>query len=158
GTGAEYTRALPAETKTAGESIAPAGGIRVQQGLSGDGFFQPLGHRLHQRVLVRERLGLELGVEQLAVDAQLEAPPAGRDHGELRDPLLDLGQEFRRQTDGLGLVVSDRTVFQLDLHRDPSENRHARASRALLLYGKSEDPAESRGVLQGARGSAVGEL
>src|SRR5262249_61077875 len=38
GTGAEYTRALPAETKTAGESIAPAGGIRVQQGLSGDGF------------------------------------------------------------------------------------------------------------------------
>jgi hypothetical protein len=67
-------------------------------------------------LLVGELAGLELGVEQIAVGGQLEAAPAGGEQLQLRDLLLELGEQLARQTDGLRLVPSHRTIAQLQLH------------------------------------------
>jgi hypothetical protein len=71
---------------------------------------------LQHPVLVRELAGLRLGVNELAVDRQLEHAPAGRNQRPLLDVLLELGQNLARQTDGLGFVVSHRTVDEFDFH------------------------------------------
>jgi hypothetical protein len=71
---------------------------------------------LDNGLLVGELAGLELGVEQLAVRLQLEAASLGRDEGQVVDLLLVRRQQFGRQTDSLGLVVSHRAVAQLQFH------------------------------------------
>jgi hypothetical protein len=73
--------------------------------------------RLEHLLLVGELAGLELGVDQLAVDGQLETTAARWDQFEVADLLLELTQQLARQTDGLRLVVSHRAVFQLHVHR-----------------------------------------
>ena len=78
---------------------------------------QPLGEFVGHRPLVGELAGLELRVHQLPVEGELEAPAAGRDQLQLVDLLLELGQQLGRQTDGFRLIVSDRTILQLHLHR-----------------------------------------
>jgi hypothetical protein len=55
--------------------------------------------------------GFQLGIDQVAVDAQLEASASRGDELELFDLLLVGGQQLARQTDGLRLVVSHRAVF-----------------------------------------------
>jgi hypothetical protein len=67
-------------------------------------------------LFVGELAGLELGVEELTVDGQLEAPAARGDQLQLADLLLETVEQLARQTDGLRLVVSHRTVTQFDVH------------------------------------------
>jgi hypothetical protein len=67
-------------------------------------------------LLIGEFAGLELRVDQLAVDGELEATTAGWDEFEALDLLLVGRQKLARQTDGLWLVVSHRAVFQLQIH------------------------------------------
>jgi hypothetical protein len=67
--------------------------------------------------------GLELGIDQVAVDAQLEATALGRDERERLNLLFVRGQQLARQTDGLRLVVSHRTVHEFNIHPySPSES------------------------------------
>jgi hypothetical protein len=76
--------------------------------LGADGLEGPL--------LVGELAGFQLGVEQFAVDAQLEAPAARRDQFQVPDLLFVSGQQFARQTDGLRFIISHRAVFQFQVH------------------------------------------
>jgi hypothetical protein len=68
-------------------------------------------------LLVRELAGLELGVDQVAVDAQLKASAALGDELELLDLLFVGGQQLARQTDGLRFVVSHRAILEFHVHR-----------------------------------------
>jgi hypothetical protein len=61
---------------------------------------------------------LEFRVDQLAVGGQLEASPASRDELQIADLLLVRREQLARQTDGLRLVVSHRTILQLEMHLD----------------------------------------
>ena len=63
-----------------------------------------------QGLFVRELAGIQFRVQQLAIDGQLEATAAGWNQLQILDLLLEGGQQLGRQTDGLGLVVSHRTV------------------------------------------------
>ena len=84
-----------------------------------------------QLVFVGERARLELGIEQLASHCQLEAASPGGNHYETTDGALVPRQELGRQTDGLRLIVSKRTVFERDLHRScPYVVRRPRAPQA----------------------------
>jgi hypothetical protein len=67
-------------------------------------------------LLFRKLARLELGVNQLAVDTQLEAAAAQRNQLQLANLLLIRGQELARQTDGLRLIISHRTVLELYIH------------------------------------------
>src|SRR5581483_2840940 len=102
---------------------------------------EPVRDHLLDRGLVGELAGLELGVDQLGVEGHLEAPAAGGDQPQLVDLLLEHREELGRQTDGLGLVVSDRAVLQLDSHVGPPSC----PPWATVLYGTREargaDPA-----------------
>jgi hypothetical protein len=64
---------------------------------------------------------LQLRVEQLAVQGQLKAAPAGRLQLEAGDLVLVAAEDTFRQTDGFGFVASGRTVAQVDLHTAPWE-------------------------------------
>ena len=61
--------------------------------------------------MLREPARGKLGIDQLAINAHLEAAPAGRDQGQRRERMAELGQERFRQTDGLGNVASGNAVF-----------------------------------------------
>ena len=73
-------------------------------------------HRVQHPLLVGEPTALQFGVDQLAVDGQLEAAAAAGDQLQVADLLLVRVQQLARQTEGLRLVVSHRTVFQLQVH------------------------------------------
>jgi hypothetical protein len=49
-------------------------------------------------------------MEQFAIGLDLECTASGRDKSERFDPVAEL-ENFCRQTDGLGRVVSDHAVF-----------------------------------------------
>jgi hypothetical protein len=53
---------------------------------------------------------LEFGMEQFAINLDLERAAAGRDESEGFDPITEI-ENFCRQTDGLWRVVSDHAVF-----------------------------------------------
>ena len=74
-------------------------------------------HCIQDPLFLGELPGLELGIDQVAVDAQLEAAALGRDELERLDLLFVRGQQLARQTDGLRLVVSHRTVHEFNIHR-----------------------------------------
>ena len=78
--------------------------------------FQMLADELEHLLFVGELAGLELRVHEVAVERQLEAAAAAGDQLQLVDFLLVLGQQLGRQTDGLGLVVSHRAVFEFHFH------------------------------------------
>ena len=71
---------------------------------------------LNGPLFVWKLAGFQLGIDQVAVDAQLEASASQGDELELFDLLLVGGQQLARQTDGLRLVVSHRAVFQFHVH------------------------------------------
>jgi len=73
-------------------------------------------YRVEHPGVVREFAGLELGVDQVAVQRDLEGSAARWHEGHFLDLLLELGQQLARQTDGLRLVVSHRTVDQPHIH------------------------------------------
>jgi hypothetical protein len=67
-------------------------------------------------VFVGELACLELGIELLAAHGQLEAASCGGNHDEVSDDALVTRQEFGRQTDSLGFIVSKGTIFERDIH------------------------------------------
>ncbi len=75
-------------------------------------------HRVYDRLLVGELPRFQLRVDEIAVERDLEAPAAGGNQLQVLDLLLEGSQEIGRQTDGLGFVVSKRTVFDFDIHLD----------------------------------------
>ncbi|OAI51525.1 hypothetical protein AYO44_17100 [Planctomycetaceae bacterium SCGC AG-212-F19] len=88
-------------------------------------------------VLVREFAGLELGVDQLAVDLEFEAPAVRGNQVELANLLLVVVQQFGRQTDGLRLIVSLRTVTQFQLHETSpvlAGPAHPAASQRMISW------------------------
>jgi hypothetical protein len=79
-------------------------------------FLQPAANGVDHPLLVRKLAGLELRVDQFAVRLQLKTAALRRNELQLADILLVGGQELARQTDGLRLVASSRTVFEFQLH------------------------------------------
>jgi len=66
--------------------------------------------RLNGAVEVRPVAGVEFGMEQFTIGANLESAAARRDELERLDALAEL-KNFGRQTDGLRRVVSNDAVF-----------------------------------------------
>ena len=66
--------------------------------------------------IVWKLVGLQLGVDFRAVDADLKASVAERDQGQAADVLLVLVQQVFRQTDGFGFIASSRAVFDPNVH------------------------------------------
>jgi hypothetical protein len=69
--------------------------------------------------LLREAAGRELGEDERVVLLHLEAASIGRDQDQGFDVALETLEQLLRQTDGPGLVVSDRAVADLDVHGFP---------------------------------------
>jgi hypothetical protein len=76
---------------------------------------QAAANSLDRPLLIGELAGVQLGVDQFAVDGQLEAAASRWDQFQLTDLLFVRGEQLARQTDGLRLVVSHRTVTQFDV-------------------------------------------
>ena len=74
------------------------------------------GHRFQNPFLLRELSGFQLGINQVAIDRDLEATPARRNQFQIANLLLVRGQQLARQTDGLRLIVSNRTILKLQMH------------------------------------------
>jgi len=72
--------------------------------------------RLHDVPRLGKLPRLQLGVDQFAVHQHLELPLVGRNEDVFGNVLLEMRQDFGRQTDGFGFVVSNRAVDDLDLH------------------------------------------
>jgi len=66
-----------------------------------------------ESVKVRPFAGIEFGVEQFAIGADFEGAATRRNEGERRDPIAEL-ENFGRQTDGLGRVVSNAAILDPD--------------------------------------------
>jgi hypothetical protein len=77
---------------------------------------QPSTDGFHSPLLVRELARFELGVDEVAVNAELKAAAARWDELQCPDLLLVRSQKPARQTDGLWLVISHRTVLEFNLH------------------------------------------
>ena len=58
--------------------------------------------------------GLQLGIEQFAIDAELEAPAIRRHQADLLDLLFESFQQFGHQTDGPVGVMSDGAILKRD--------------------------------------------
>jgi hypothetical protein len=83
---------------------------------------------LDDGVEIRPVAGVEFGMEQFAIGANLEGAAARGNQGERLDALAEL-ENFGRQTDGLRRVVSNDAVFDryLGLHRQtPFQGRSYR--------------------------------
>ena len=74
------------------------------------------GQEFEQALLVRKLAGFELRVKQNAIRAEFEASTPRRDEREIGNLLLECVQHEARQTDGLGFIVSDRTVLEFEFH------------------------------------------
>lgn len=59
----------------------------------------------------------EFGVNQISVERDLELPSRRGNERHARDLLLKLGQDFIRQTDGFGFVISNRAIDEFEFHR-----------------------------------------
>ena len=64
-----------------------------------------------------EAVGFELGENFPSVNENLEPAIAIRLQLQQRDLLFELFQDFLRQTDGGGFILSGRAVFDFDFHR-----------------------------------------
>ena len=67
-------------------------------------------NRLNDLVEIRPVAGVELGMEQFAIGANLESAAARRNQRKQFDALAEL-ENFGHQTDGLRRVVSNDAVF-----------------------------------------------
>jgi hypothetical protein len=57
--------------------------------------------------------GIELGVKELAIGANFKGTAAGWNQGQRFDAFTEF-ENFRRQTDGLGRVVSNHAILDRD--------------------------------------------
>jgi hypothetical protein len=71
---------------------------------------------LQDLVLIRELASLEFGIDEFTVDLNLEAATLAWNQFQVLHFLLELRQDFGRQTDGLWFVISNCTVFELHMH------------------------------------------
>ena len=69
--------------------------------------------RRNNSVEVRPIAGVEFGMEQFAIGANLESAATRRNQGKRFDALAEV-KNFGRQTDGLRRVVSDHAVLDPD--------------------------------------------
>jgi len=75
--------------------------------------------------------GRLLGIDEIAVDDDLEdAAPRG-DEDEVLGGVFELLEDLGRQTDGLVEVASDRAVLDRDLHRVRHPDRPNEAGEAV---------------------------
>ena len=90
--------------------------------------------RLDDVVEVRPVAGVEFGMEQFAIGANLESAAARGNQRERLDALAEL-KNFGRQTDGLRRVVSNDAVFDRDfgLHRQNSFPRTKLSMRLMAV-------------------------
>jgi hypothetical protein len=58
----------------------------------------------------------ELGIKQVAVQRKLEATASAGDQLEVLNLLLVRREKLARQTDGLRLVISHRTILEFQVH------------------------------------------
>jgi hypothetical protein len=93
--------------------------------------FQPGPNRFHGPLFVRKLTGLELGIDQVAVDTQLKGTTARRNELQIANLLLVGTQELARQTDGLRLIISHRTVFEFYFHMLSLKINYARLPELL---------------------------
>ena len=70
---------------------------------------------------LREAPLLQLGEDQLAIDADLESSANGGNDGESGDVHFFFVEDLFRQTDGFGLVASGRAVDKFQLHGKPPD-------------------------------------
>ncbi len=82
--------------------------------------FRHLVDQAHNFAWLDVPLGLQLGVNELAVHCHLETPAVGGDHGEAVDHMLELLKQFTCQAHGPVCVVSDSAVDNFDLQHEPS--------------------------------------
>ena len=101
---------------------------------------------LENLVFVREGASLELGVHQQPIDFELELAAGRRHERDAVEALLELANDFARQTEGLGFVVSSGAVGQLDLHDDSS--RMGREAQALARASDERGADYTRLVTQ----------
>ena len=78
--------------------------------MGSDGFQNPF--------LFGEFPSLQLRVNEIPVNGHLEATFAGRNQFQVADLLLVSRQQLARQTDGLRLIVSNRTILDLQVHNN----------------------------------------
>ena len=74
----------------------------------------------HHRRFVWETFGLELRVDQVSIKRKFEAAPGTRLKSQFRNLLFVGLQNFARQTESFGLIVSHRAVLQMYLHQKNS--------------------------------------
>jgi hypothetical protein len=98
--------------------------------------------------------GFELGVQELAVGADLEGSARGRNKSERRDAFSKF-KNFGRQTDGLRRVVSDYAVFDrnFSFHRDLLSSKKGIDTSKLGQGGVSVATIAGGPCLTIARGS-----
>ena len=84
--------------------------------------------RLDDGVEIRPVAGIEFGVDEFSMGANFEGTTARRNKSERFDALAEF-ENLGRQTDGLGRVVSNHTIFDRNfgLHsRPPLQERRVR--------------------------------
>ena len=94
-------------------------------------------HFGHQEVVIRKLPRRLLRPHQPAVHRHLESAPGGRDEFQGGDLKLER-QQFRRQTDGVRLVVSSRAILDGDL-----QSHSARHPWSLRSSGQASNGTES---------------
>ena len=67
-------------------------------------------------VVFREPPFLDLGEDEVAVDAEFKPPLVGGDEGEGFDVLFERFQNRVRHTDGLGFIASSRAIDEFEFH------------------------------------------
>ena len=83
--------------------------------------------------------GIEFGMEQFAIGANLKSAAARRDERERFDAFAEF-KDFGRQTDGLGRVVSNHAIFDRDL------GFHAACSFPIKMVRKARGWVKQRGA------------
>jgi hypothetical protein len=83
-----------------------------------------------------------LRVHEVAVDDDFEDPALARDQRDLADLMLELREQFGRQTDGAIEIASDGAVLDADLHR--SSSVPAGLHRRPRVYAKRDDRCRDR--------------
>ena len=106
----------------------------------GRGLFQPSPNGVDDRLLIGERSRLEFRVNQVTIGGDFETSARAGLEFQRADLLLVGRKNLLRQTDGFGFVVSDRAVFEVDLHGDSSGCVSARRSRPTGSRSADETP------------------
>jgi hypothetical protein len=72
----------------------------------------------HNPVFIRESAGFQLGIDQLVIHEDFETAISKGEEFQRLEALFAFQQDFLRQTDGSGFVISLGAIFNPDLHID----------------------------------------